>query len=161
MVLDLPLESGQEKKGESDQMDAAGPAGLGEPWGSLMPTLLIIIVGIFLIKIRKSKNQILELEKGETKKNPGVATVLSCLYCGLGQLYNGQILKGILYMFFYGIFIGFAITAFSIGNYAALLSLVTLCILLWISGMINANEVARKINVQLDSLSETYRKDKQ
>ncbi len=100
----------------------------------------------------ETRNQILKLKEGETKKNPGVATVLSCFYCGLGQLYNGQILKGILYMFFYGIFIGLAITVFSVGNYAALLSLVTLSIILWITGMINANEVARKINVQLDSL---------
>lgn len=142
-------------------MDAAGPVGLGEPLGSLMPTLLIIIVGIFLIKNRKSKNRILELKEGETKKNSGVATILSCLYCGLGQIYNGQILTGILYVFFYGIFIGLAVTVFSVGNYAALLSLVALCILLWISGMINANEVARKINVQLDSLSETHGKNKQ
>ena len=136
-------------------------AGLGGLLGASMPLLVIIIVGIFFIKNRKSKNRILELKKGETKKNPGVATVLSCLYCGLGQIYNGQILKGILYMFFYGIFIGLAIIVFSIGNYEAFLSLVTLCVLLWISGMINANEVARKINVQLDSLSETYGKDKQ
>ena len=136
-------------------------AGLGGLLGASMPLLVIIIVGIFLIKNRKSKNRILELKKGETKKNPGVATVLSCLYCGLGQIYNGQILKGILYMFFYGIFIGLAITVFSVGNYAALLSFVTLSIILWITGMINANEVARKINVQLDSLGETHGKDKQ
>ena len=141
--------------------EAAVPAGLGEPFGSLMPTLLIIIVGIFLIKNRKSKNRILELKEGETKKNPGVATVLSCLYCGLGQIYNGQILTGILYMFFYGIFIGLGITVFSIGNPSAISLPITLCTLLWISGMINANEIARKINVQLDSLSETYGKDKQ
>ncbi len=110
--------------------------------------------------MRETRNQILELKEGETKKNPGVATVLSCLYCGLGQIYNGQILKGILYMFFYGMFIGLAITVFSIGNYAALLSLVALCILLWISGMINANEIARKINIQLNSLNETHEKNK-
>jgi len=139
--------------------EAAAPAGLGGLFGASMPILLIIIVGIFLIKNRKSKNKILELKKGETKKNPGVATVLSCLYCGLGQIYNGQILTGILYMFFYGIFIGLGITVFSIGNSFAISLPITLCILLWISGMINANEVARNINVQLDSLNETYEKE--
>ncbi len=138
--------------------EAAAPAGLGGLAGASMPILLIIIVGIFLIKNRKSKNKTLELKEGETKKNPGVATVLSCLYCGLGQIYNGQILTGILYMFFYGIFIGLGITVFSIGNPAAISAPITLCILLWISGMINANEVARNINVQLDSLNDTHEK---
>ena len=138
--------------------EAAAPAGLGGLFGASMPILLIIIVGIFLIKNRKSKNKTLELKEGETKKNPGVATVLSCLYCGLGQIYNGQILTGILYMFFYGIFIGFGITVFSIGNPAAISLPITLCILLWISGMINANEIARNINVQLDSLNDTHEK---
>ena len=31
-------------------------------------------------------------------KNPTVATVLSILVTGLGQLYNGQILKGIMFL---------------------------------------------------------------
>lgn len=62
--------------------EVAAPAGLGGLSGYLTPLLFIIIVGIFLIKTRKSKNRILELKAGETKKNPGVATVLSCLlYC--------------------------------------------------------------------------------
>lgn len=31
-------------------------------------------------------------------KNPGVAAVLSFFYTGLGQIYNGQILKGLFLM---------------------------------------------------------------
>jgi TM2 domain-containing membrane protein YozV len=33
------------------------------------------------------------------KKNPGVATILSFFWPGLGQVYNGQIAKGIGIMF--------------------------------------------------------------
>lgn len=33
-------------------------------------------------------------------KNPGVAAVLSFVFNGLGQLYNGQIKKGLLIIFF-------------------------------------------------------------
>jgi TM2 domain-containing membrane protein YozV len=36
-------------------------------------------------------------------KNPGVAAVLSFFYCGLGQIYNGQIFKGILMFVAYSI----------------------------------------------------------
>ena len=36
-------------------------------------------------------------------KNPGVAAVLSFFYCGLGQIYNGQILKGIIMLVAYTI----------------------------------------------------------
>ena len=32
------------------------------------------------------------------KKNPGVAAVLSFFWAGLGQIYNGQIAKGIVLM---------------------------------------------------------------
>ncbi|WP_088103159.1 hypothetical protein [Halalkalibacter urbisdiaboli] len=31
-------------------------------------------------------------------KNAGLAAVLSALWCGLGQIYNGQIAKGIAFM---------------------------------------------------------------
>ncbi|PHS08279.1 MAG: hypothetical protein COA78_12890 [Blastopirellula sp.] len=39
-----------------------------------------------------------------TPKNPGVAIVLSFFFFGLGQLYNGQIGKGIFIMFLAFIF---------------------------------------------------------
>lgn len=34
----------------------------------------------------------------QTKKNPGLAAVASFLLSGLGQIYNGEILKGVLLM---------------------------------------------------------------
>jgi len=35
----------------------------------------------------------------EEEKNPGVAAVLSFVFNGLGQLYNGQIIKGLVIVF--------------------------------------------------------------
>ena len=34
-------------------------------------------------------------------KNPGLAAVLSFFYMGLGQIYNGQISKGIIFIVVY------------------------------------------------------------
>lgn len=34
----------------------------------------------------------------QTKKNPGLAAVASFFFSGLGQIYNGEILKGVLLM---------------------------------------------------------------
>ena len=36
-------------------------------------------------------------------KNPGLAAVLSFFYMGLGQIYNGQIAKGIAFIVGYSI----------------------------------------------------------
>jgi len=36
----------------------------------------------------------------EKKNHPGTAAVLSFLFSGLGQLYNGQIIKGLVIIFF-------------------------------------------------------------
>ena len=69
-------------------------------------------------------------------KNPGVAAVLSFFFCGLGQIYNGQILKGILMFVAYSIswlmmyiVIGFITTP-----------------VLWIWGMYDSYRTAEKIN---------------
>lgn len=42
-------------------------------------------------------------------KSPGLAAFLSFIFVGLGQLYNGQIGKGILVMFVYFLFWGVAV----------------------------------------------------
>ncbi len=69
-------------------------------------------------------------------KNPGVAAVLSFFFCGLGQIYNGQILKGIIMLVCYAIsalmmyvVIGFITTP-----------------ILWIWGMYDAYRTAEKKN---------------
>jgi TM2 domain-containing membrane protein YozV len=38
-------------------------------------------------------------QKTDQLKNPGAAAVLSFLWVGLGQIYNGQIGKGLLFIF--------------------------------------------------------------
>ena len=69
-------------------------------------------------------------------KNPGVAAVLSFFYCGLGQIYNGQILKGVVMFCAYSIswllmyvLIGFITTP-----------------IFWIWGMYDAYRSAERIN---------------
>jgi TM2 domain-containing membrane protein YozV len=69
-------------------------------------------------------------------KNPGVAAVLSFFYCGLGQIYNGQILKGVLM---------FAAYSVSIILMYVLIGFITTPIL-WIWGMYDAYKTAERIN---------------
>lgn len=70
------------------------------------------------------------------EKNPGIAAVLSALWVGLGQIYNGEIGKGILLMIVYFVsallifvIIGFITTP-----------------ILWIYGVYDAYNSAQKIN---------------
>ncbi len=72
-------------------------------------------------------------------KNPGLAAVLSFFWTGLGQIYNGQIAKGIFFIVAYAIswllmfiIIGFITTP-----------------ILWIYGMYDAYHSANKINIDL------------
>lgn len=69
-------------------------------------------------------------------KNAGIAAVLSFFITGLGQIYNGQIFKGILFIIAYAIswllmyvLIGFITTP-----------------ILWIWGMVDAYRSANRIN---------------
>ncbi|MDL4840564.1 DUF5683 domain-containing protein [Aquibacillus rhizosphaerae] len=71
-------------------------------------------------------------------KNAGLAAVLSFLICGLGQIYNGQIGKGIGFIVVYAI---------SWALMVVLIGFITTPIL-WIWGMIDAYKVAEKINQQ-------------
>ncbi|MFC1483659.1 hypothetical protein ACFL5M_05840 [Candidatus Neomarinimicrobiota bacterium] len=72
-------------------------------------------------------------------KNPSVATILSFLFMGLGQLYNGQIGKAISFIILYII---------SLALIAVVIGFVTTPIL-WIWGMIDANSSAKRINEKL------------
>jgi len=72
-------------------------------------------------------------------KNPTTATILSFFVMGLGQIYNGQIGKGILFIVLYAVswvlmwvLIGFITTP-----------------ILWIVGMVDANRSAKKINEKI------------
>ncbi len=72
-------------------------------------------------------------------KNPGLAAVLSFFYMGLGQIYNGQIAKGIAFLIFYSI---------SILLMMILIGFITTPIL-FIYGMYDAYKSAEKINADI------------
>lgn len=78
-------------------------------------------------------------------KNPGVAAVLSALIPGVGQIYNGEIGKGVMFMiiqavnaFLTLIVIGF-ITGFAV----------------WVWGVVDAYKGAEKFNAQLNPQAPT------
>jgi TM2 domain-containing membrane protein YozV len=73
-------------------------------------------------------------------KNPGVAAVLSFFVCGLGQIYNGQIGKGLIMMVCY--FISWALMFILIGFITTPA--------LWIWGMYDAYRTAGKPTVYLN-----------
>lgn len=72
----------------------------------------------------------------QPKKNPGVAVLLSFFIPGLGQIYNGQIMKGIVFIILASIF-GF-LTVVLIGY--------ILYPLFWIYNLYDAYNTAREIN---------------
>lgn len=69
-------------------------------------------------------------------KNPGVAAVLSFFITGLGQIYNGQIAKGVLFII---------IQAVNLLLMYVIVGFITFPIL-WIWGMVDAYRTAEKIN---------------
>lgn len=72
-------------------------------------------------------------------KNPGLAAVLSFFFMGLGQIYNGQIGKGILFIVIYAI---------SWILMWVLIGLITTPIL-FIYGIWDAYSSAQKINAEI------------
>jgi TM2 domain-containing membrane protein YozV len=74
-------------------------------------------------------------------KNPTVATVLSAVITGLGQLYNGQILKGIM-------FLGMMMVSVAI-MYASFGTLFFLPLIVWIWCMVDANRSAKRVNQRM------------
>ena len=72
-------------------------------------------------------------------KNPGVATVLSFFFMGLGQIYNGQIGKGIIFIILYAI--SWLLIFILIGFFTTPI--------LWIWGMVDANKSAKEINKKI------------
>lgn len=74
-------------------------------------------------------------------KNPSLATILSFFWAGLGQIYNGEVGKGIFFIIAAGIsgLLMFVVIGFFIWP------------IVWISGMVDANNSAKRINAQLAS----------
>lgn len=80
------------------------------------------------------------------RKSPVLAALLSALLCGLGQVYNGQVLFGIvLFVLMCAVWaIGGFFGAFTFG-----LGMIPFAILagaLWIFGVVNAFLAGRRIN---------------
>lgn len=69
-------------------------------------------------------------------KNPGIAAVASFFFTGLGQIYNGQIGKGIGLMILQFINIGLMFVLIGFLTY----------FLVWVFGMYDAYKVAERIN---------------
>jgi TM2 domain-containing membrane protein YozV len=69
-------------------------------------------------------------------KNPGMAAVLSFFWMGLGQIYNGQVAKGIFFMVCYAI--SFILMFVIIGF------ITTPILFIW--GIVDAYRSAEKIN---------------
>jgi TM2 domain-containing membrane protein YozV len=67
------------------------------------------------------------------KKDPGVAVVLSFFFTGLGQIYNGQIGKGLLFI---------VIQAINVALMLVVVGFITFP-LFWIYGMYDAHKVAK------------------
>ena len=70
-------------------------------------------------------------------RNPGVAAVLSFFYSGLGQIYNGEIAKGVLLLVLY--FISLLAMFIVIGFITTPL--------LWLYGMFDAYKTAERLNL--------------
>jgi TM2 domain-containing membrane protein YozV len=70
------------------------------------------------------------------QKNPGLAAVLSALFVGFGQIYNGEIAKGLIMMVLY---------FFSILLIFVFIGLLTTP-LIWIYGIYDAYNTAKRIN---------------
>lgn len=69
-------------------------------------------------------------------KNPGLAAVLSFFYMGLGQIYNGEIAKGIVFIVVYSL--SFVLWLILIG--------MIITPILWIYGIYDAYKSAGRIN---------------
>lgn len=84
-------------------------------------------------------------------KNPGLAAVLSFLLTGLGQIYNGQIIKGVMFIIIY-LFVGvLAFTSSLIIIFSRELAWHEAIfpigwLIFWTYGMYDARNIAKKIN---------------
>jgi len=76
------------------------------------------------------------LEFQKTDKSPAMAAILSCLFMGLGQAYNGQIAKAVVFIILYAISI--FLTFFIIGF--------VIIPILWIWSMVDAYKSSQRIN---------------
>ncbi len=84
---------------------------------------------------RMSQPQTIVIQSG---KSAGLAAVLSFFWCGLGQIYNGEIGKGIAFLILYVV---------SILLMFILIGFLTTPVL-WVWGMVDAYRTAERLNQQ-------------
>jgi TM2 domain-containing membrane protein YozV len=77
------------------------------------------------------------VSKPPSEKSPGLAAILSFLCCGLGQIYNGEIGKGIAMLIVYVICLCLSI----------LILPIIFALILWIYGIYDAYNTAKEINL--------------
>mgnify|MGYP001611162436 CR=1 FL=1 len=88
-------------------------------------------------------------------KRSGVAAVLSFLFSGLGQLYNGQIIKGLVVIFFTGVSLLFILLG-GVFIYLWLKQSVTLEFL-WLGGILFIAGVSAICIIGIYSIFDAYR----
>ena len=75
-------------------------------------------------------------------KNPGTAAVLSFLITGMGQIYNGQIVKGIVLVVLQ--LINLALMSILIGYFTFFV--------LWVYGIVDAYRQAERLNARMSGV---------
>jgi TM2 domain-containing membrane protein YozV len=88
------------------------------------------------IQVPKPVAETITHRQAAALKNPGIAAVLSFFVTGLGQIYNGQVGKGICFMIAYGLL---AIACIFIVGFFFIIPL-------WIWGMVDAHKIAERTN---------------
>jgi hypothetical protein len=84
--------------------------------------------------------------------SPGLAAVLSFFYCGLGQIYNGDFAKGLLFLLLYSTCYAASVASVWIPlipaypKFSAFFVLVPLGLMIWLYGMLDAFVGADKYN---------------
>ena len=84
-------------------------------------------------------------------KNPTLAAILSFFVCGLGQIYNGELGKGLMFLFsfygclFLGIFVGAILMVVYVGFIILPLALL-MCLIIWVYGIYDAYNTAQEMN---------------
>jgi TM2 domain-containing membrane protein YozV len=72
-------------------------------------------------------------------KNPAIAAVLSFFWSGLGQIYNGQIIKGVVF-----------VVAAAVSAWLMVVGIgFILWPIVWIWGMVDAHSSAKRINAEI------------
>jgi TM2 domain-containing membrane protein YozV len=119
------------------QMDAGQQfcAGCGGRNPAVQPGSMVASAGTAVAQAQMPAQQIIIV----SEKSPGLAAVLSFFWAGLGQIYNGEIGKGILLI---------VVFAISCGLIAVVVGMFTTPIL-WIYGMVDAYKTAEKFNATL------------